>query len=273
MFRAFEPWLKKRQCRGLQVVESREDTLHTQEPKWSLLRKSNVVSLVARSIVIVVFGLLLVGFFGIGTSAQAATVCKAGEKAHAVTGRETLSSIAARYATDWQQLAQHNSVANPSVIYVNQTICVPQKGATTTAVPVQNATAKVQTIAASYTSSRAIAGTANVFPYGQCTWWAAQRYHQIHKVYVPWRTNSNAWQWNARARQFGWTVSNTPHVGDIMVLQGNVQGAGSIGHVGIVEQVLGNGRFVASSMNWYPDPMSVTRGTFSTGRGVTFVHM
>ncbi|HEY7415701.1 MAG TPA: CHAP domain-containing protein, partial [Ktedonobacteraceae bacterium] len=49
-------------------------------------------------------------------------------------------------------------------------------------------------------SGNAAVGTRNLFPYGQCTWWADQRYHQLHGVYVPWVINANAWQWVARAK-------------------------------------------------------------------------
>src|SRR5947209_20343914 len=42
-------------------------------------------------------------------------------------------------------------------------------------------------------------GAYNWFPYPWCTWWADSRYHQLHGVYVPWHTQSNAWQWTARA--------------------------------------------------------------------------
>ena len=89
----------------------------------------------------------------------------------------------------------------------------------------------------------------NVFPFGQCTWWANQRYHQLHGSFVPWRTNANAFQWVARAADAGWRVSGTPMVGSIVVLQPDVEGAQGLGHVGVVEQVLTDGRVIASSMN------------------------
>src|SRR5579864_658857 len=65
----------------------------------------------------------------------------------------------------------------------------------------------------------------NTFPYPQCTWWADKRYHQLHDVYVPWTTTSNAWQWSDRAYQFGWSVSQTASPGAIVDLQPGVQGA------------------------------------------------
>jgi surface antigen len=112
----------------------------------------------------------------------------------------------------------------------------------------------------------------NQFPWPSCTWWANQRYRQMHGTYVPWRTNSNAWQWTARAYNFHWRVYRTPNVGWIMDLQPWVQGAYGLGHVGVVEKVLRNGYFVASSMSWGAHPTRVTYWTFHAGNGVTFLH-
>ncbi len=67
-------------------------------------------------------------------------------------------------------------------------------------------------------------GSVNAFPYGSCTWWANQRYFQLHGMFVPWRTQSNAWQWTARAYEFSWHVSGSPVVGAIIDLQPGVEG-------------------------------------------------
>jgi len=112
----------------------------------------------------------------------------------------------------------------------------------------------------------------NQFPWPQCTWWANGRYHLLHGVYVPWRTNSDAWEWTARAYDFHWHVSGTPAVGWIMDLQPWVQGAYGLGHVGVVEKVLGGGYFVASNLNWGANPTVVANVTFHAGPGVTFIH-
>lgn len=123
------------------------------------------------------------------------------------------------------------------------------------------------------TSSRqvAIQGSGNYFPYGQCTWWANQRYHQLHGIYVPWTTNSDAWQWNMRAYDFHWTVSDSPTIGAIVDLQPWVQGAGGLGHVAVVESILGDGSVVASNMNWGSNPLQVTYVEFFPGPGVAFI--
>jgi surface antigen len=112
----------------------------------------------------------------------------------------------------------------------------------------------------------------NAFPYGQCTWWANQRYYQLHGSFVPWRTNANAFQWVARAIESGWHVSGIPIVGAIMVLQPAVDGAYGLGHVGVVEQILPDGRVMASSMNWGNQPSMVTQATYVLGPGVSFIN-
>jgi surface antigen len=115
-------------------------------------------------------------------------------------------------------------------------------------------------------------GSLNLFPYGSCTWWANQRYFQLHGIYVPWRTQSNAWQWTDRAEEFGWEVSSSPIVGAIIDLQPGVQGASWAGHVAIVERILSNGDVIASNMNWGAYPWQVTLVEFAPGPGVTFLY-
>lgn len=111
----------------------------------------------------------------------------------------------------------------------------------------------------------------NVFPYPSCTWWADQRYYQLHGMFVPWHTQANAWQWTDRAYQYGWHVSSSPAIGAIINLQPGVQGAGGLGHVAVVERILSNGHVIASNMSWGAYPSSVTDVEFAPGPGVTFL--
>ncbi len=93
----------------------------------------------------------------------------------------------------------------------------------------------------------------------------------MNGIYVPWTTNANALQWQARAYDFHWRVSSTPTVGAIIDLQPWVQGAYSLGHVAVVERVLGNGRVLASTMNWGVYYWEVTYVQFTAGPGVSFI--
>jgi surface antigen len=114
-------------------------------------------------------------------------------------------------------------------------------------------------------------GAYNWFPYPWCTWWADKRFQQMNGVYVPWRTQSNAWQWTARAYQFGWRVSSRPTVGAIIDLQPWVQGAYGLGHVGVVERVYSDGSVLASTTSWGSNPYAVVYWHFYQGSGVTFI--
>ena len=211
--------------------------------------------LVARvGVVLGLVALFLVS--GLGSSvgkAFAASSCASGTKAYSVRGGDTLSKIASRYNTTWQKLASENHLSNPNVIFPGETICIGKTATTTT------------------TDGSAVAGTYNSFPYGQCTWWADQRYHDLTGVYVPWYTNSDAWQWTQRAYQYHWHVSSKPAVGAIMDLQAWTQGAYEYGHVAIVEKILSNGHVMASNMNWGGNGSNVVDVEFSPASGVTFI--
>lgn len=187
--------------------------------------------------------------------------CPSGNTAYTIQPGDTLGQIAAAHGTSWQTLAQQNQISDPNLIYTNQEICVPGSGSTITTIPASQPMA----IASSH-------NTVNVFSYGQCTWWADQRYHDLHGVYVPWTTNSNADQWTARAYDFNWNVSTQPSVGAIIDFQDGVQMASSVGHVAVVEQILSNGDIITSNMNIWGHPFgTVVYLTVHAGPGVTFI--
>ena len=87
-------------------------------------------------------------------------------------------------------------------------------------------------------------GVGNHFFWGQCTWWAAFRYHQLTGHYPPWLGNAGDWAYNAAP--YGWIVSSTPHLHSIIVLAPGDQGAGPYGHVAIVESINHDLRYVLS---------------------------
>ncbi|HXX78959.1 MAG TPA: CHAP domain-containing protein [Ktedonobacteraceae bacterium] len=115
------------------------------------------------------------------------------------------------------------------------------------------------------------AGGLNRFAFGQCTYWANMRYHALTGYWVPWL--GNAYQWAYGASASGWIVSSKPIVPSIIVLQPGVQGAGSLGHVAIVERINPDGSVYTSDYNWYAnggwDILSYV--TFYPGSGVSFV--
>lgn len=111
----------------------------------------------------------------------------------------------------------------------------------------------------------------NPFPKGQCTWWAFQRYQQLTGKSVAW--SGDAWSWGNGAKSAGWSVSSRPPpngIPAIAVLQPNVQGAGSLGHVAVVESSSA-GSVQTSNLNWAGNQTTPTSVTFRPGAGVSFV--
>ena len=223
---------------------------------WQYLQQHRVARIAVGHIsVVTVLGVLLLGNMVAGHifGAFAQSPCSRGDHTYVVVGGDTLGAIAARYRTTWQRLASYNHLANPNLIYINQTICIPGQHSTGSGGP------------------PAVKGTGNFFPYGQCTWYANQRYYELHGIYVPWTTNSDAWAWTNRAHDFHWHVSSRPAQGDIIDLQPWVEGAYGLGHVAVVERVLGNGQVIASTMNWGAYYWEVTDVEFTPGPGVSFI--
>ena len=254
--------------------------MQTQQEVRKFSQHDKLLNIVVRISIVAVLGLLFLGAtLGrnvTGVHAQAAGVCSTSDHSYTVVRSDTLSWIAYRYHTYWSRLASYNHIANPNLIYVNQRICIPGTGlgggSSVSSVPSTRPVTDVSAQAPLTSTSAATAvGQGNPFPYPQCTWWADERYHQLHGVYVPWTTNANAWQWTARAYEFGWHVSSRPTAGSIINLQPWVQGAYTYGHVGVVEQVLKNGHVIASSMNWGSNPYAVSYTEFAPGAGVTFI--
>ncbi|WP_231129443.1 CHAP domain-containing protein [Bifidobacterium choloepi] len=88
----------------------------------------------------------------------------------------------------------------------------------------------------------------NTAPYGQCTWWAYERRVQLGLPIGSTFGNGRDWANTARAR--GYSVSNTPTVGAVIVFQPGQAGAdGTYGHVGIVESIDAAGNVTISESN------------------------
>jgi surface antigen len=81
------------------------------------------------------------------------------------------------------------------------------------------------------------AGKGHKFPWGQCTWYVAQ------KRYVPW--SGHAKYWIRNARKMGYKIGKTPVVGAIIATKEKWR----YGHVGYVEAV-GKNTVTFSEMNY-----------------------
>lgn len=231
-------------------------------PFWDYVRRHRIMSILIGHAVFLTFCsaiLLSNGFAFTLFGAFAQSSCAAGDQTYTVQSGDFLGTIATRYGTSWQSLSSYNHISNPNLIYTGQRICIPGKGSTVSADSMV------------VSSVKAIAGQSNLFAMGECTWWANERYDELHGVFVPWTTNSDAWQWVDRANQFHWTVSSEPTAGAIYVLQPGVQGASSLGHVGIAESILSNGDVLTSNLNWSPNYWEVTDHVVVPGPGVSFI--
>jgi surface antigen len=111
--------------------------------------------------------------------------------------------------------------------------------------------------------------TLSRFFYGQCTYWANYRYHQLTGHWVAWLGNADEWVYGAQS--YGWTVSASPKVFSIIVLMPGTQGAGPYGHVAIVESINANGTVNTSNFNWQGNWAVETIVQFTPGPGVYFV--
>jgi surface antigen len=171
-----------------------------------------------------------------------------------------------------------NSVMHWSQNKNKNTVLLPSQIATATAVTQDGYDAGNKTFAGVPTAPATFAGPSvppsdqgslSRFFYGQCTYWANFRYHQLTGHYVPWL--GNAYEWAYQAPAYGWVVSSTPHVPSIMVFQAYVQGAGAYGHVAIVESVNGND---ITTSNWNAGGAWATTTYLVNhpGSGVSFVY-
>src|SRR2546429_601957 len=91
-------------------------------------RQHRIISIITGHVVVIM--ILTVALFSNSlskslTSVFASTSCPAGDQTHVVKEGNTLSGIATSHGTTWQELAQHNKIANPHWIYPGQTICLP----------------------------------------------------------------------------------------------------------------------------------------------------
>lgn len=173
-------------------------------------------------------------------------------------------------------------IFNPSMNMVtskqNGTALIAAQAATATAVTQDGFDAGNQTFAGVATSNAPVvapadAGSLDRFFYGQCTYWANMRYHELTGHWVPWL--GNAGDWAGQAYAYGWHTSSVPNPNgpSIIVLAPYTEGAGAYGHVAVVETGVtdySNG-VATSNWNWNGDWGIEDWWTFYVGPGVTFV--
>jgi surface antigen len=115
--------------------------------------------------------------------------------------------------------------------------------------------------------STAPSPTSNRFDYGQCTWYAADQFHNFTGRYPNW--SGNAWTWASNAAAAGWKVVSAPQVNSIMVFRPGQDGAGGVGHVAWVTNVTGS-QITIWEMN-FPTPGVKHTRTVSLQSGERFI--
>lgn len=109
----------------------------------------------------------------------------------------------------------------------------------------------------------------NAYPWGQCTWWAYVRRHQLDLPVGSYFGDGR--QWADSAMRLGYTVNTTPTVGAIIVFQPGQDGAdGTYGHVAIVEQVHEDGSITISESNAQGLGV-ISNRTFTTASRYTYI--
>lgn len=157
---------------------------------------------------------------------------------HTVKKGETLDKIVKNYKGDLEKTIEFNGLPADGSLAIGQEIIIPdgQKPVYIQSQPRSYAT---------YQSfPRPYADQSHKFPWGQCTWYVAQR------RYIPWDGDANTWL--RKAPQYGFATGTEPRVGAIMATREHSR----YGHVAYVEAV--------------NDPY-VTISEMSLGRGVKTV--
>ncbi len=86
-----------------------------------------------------------------------------------------------------------------------------------------------------------------MFPGNNCTNYAAYVESTVFGAPAPSYLLGNAGQWAAAAAAHGVTVNGVPSVGAVAEWDGGAPGMGAAGHVAVVEQVGGDGRYIVIS--------------------------
>ena len=148
---------------------------------------------------------------------------------YTVKSGDTPQSIATTYHTSADKVIQDNDAENG--LTVGKRIIV--RDGQIIPVAARRTTTTYTAVAGSFVPQY----SANGYPWGWCTWYAASRGGAPSN----WG-NANTWAYYARLS--GWRVSSAPTAGAIFQT-----GAGWAGHVGMVDEVYDNGTMKISDMN------------------------
>lgn len=157
---------------------------------------------------------------------------------HKVKKGETIEQIVKKYGGDSEKTIEFNGLPANGALAVDQEIIIPNGQKPTYLQPQTRSYASYESFPRPY------ADQSHKFPWGQCTWYIAQR------RYIPWSGNAKTWIY--KAPQYGFATGNEPRVGAIMATREHSY----YGHVAYVEAVSGD---------------YVTISEMSLGRGIKII--
>ena len=151
---------------------------------------------------------------------------------HLVKGGDTISKLAEKYKTKSEKIIAFNELKGEGDIFEGEVLIIPDG--------TRPFYSEIQPVALVGLSTNDFHGQSHHYPYGQCTWWVAQ------KRAIPAWGNARDWLDNAVAS--GYSVHKgrygIPRAGAVIVLTGH-----RLGHVGYVEEVTGD-KVKFSEMNY-----------------------
>lgn len=155
---------------------------------------------------------------------------------HQTQAGDSTSALAKKYKADINDLLAFNDIKDESDIFEGQILIIPDGQ-----MPSYASVSAPGISAVSGSSTNNFYGKSHDFPYGQCTWWVAQkRAIPIWGNAIDWLSNAAAAGYNTCAGRYC-----IPQAGAVISLDGNKL----YGHVGYVEQVKGD-KVIFSEMNY-----------------------
>jgi len=137
---------------------------------------------------------------------------------HIVKKGETLKKIVDKYKGEIENTIEFNGIPADGTLAVGEEIIIPDGKKPVYYYPTQS-------YATTYSFPAPYSGISHRFPWGQCTWYVAQRRH------IPWSGHAKTWIY--KAPQYGFATGSEPRPGAIIQTRENSY----YGHVAYVESV------------------------------------
>ena len=163
---------------------------------------------------------------------------------HTVEDGDTLNNIAERYKVEKQEIVSFNNILGQEDILIGQTLIIPDGVKPRIVLPIREIVQNIENLTPDQVRARFSTnnfnGQSHSFPFGQCTWWVAQK-----RAIPAW---GHAKNWLSNAERHGFLTCRgrycIPKVGAVII----VKGSPIFGHVAYVEKVRGN-QVTFSEMN------------------------